>query len=130
MIDIEHHELQRVVQEDLGQRLTVIVTRLGYTPASVQAQQQAIDDIRAKCRKDGIYYPPMVPVLLHKAKAIEWLRRDLDYKSVRIHVKNFITKYPEETPHSLAQAIARAFPEYAQAQFDKQVLRQRGESLH
>lgn len=74
---------------------------------------QLVKDHRTSWRLRGVNCPPLVAVIFPEEGYVHVLRADLDTKGVQAAVLGFKKMFPLMSTEELAQAMHRAFPDYA-----------------
>lgn len=117
MINDENHPKMVLATEQLFARIKHFTGRR-FANGELHDLQKIVKDHRVACKLNGVNYPELVPMILHKQGGIDLVRKDLEPAGVRAALYNLIQKYPNAEPDELAHAVRTAFPHYRPSMFE------------
>lgn len=109
MISDESHPLMIEALRQLKFRVQLRVG-LPCTPSNVDSMHRTVRDHRAQWRMKGVDFPELVPLVIYRVGIIDWVRADLDSRSIVVKIVNFVRAHTDVTMPEVVEAFRRAYP--------------------
>jgi hypothetical protein len=112
MIELEHAPQKAQILADLKRTLDAVRRTHRMGQSLVDAVGEVLAFTTERCKRMGIAFPPLVPLILQRSELIMLVRRDWDLPALQTHIVNTCFELAGVDMLEIAQEVKRAFPHF------------------
>lgn len=98
--------------QQLASRIGTVFRRRGMDNHTFRITTEIIEDHARWCKREGIKFPALVPMVLTGVREIKLFRKDLEKEGIQSMITTIAKECPNVTAMEIAGALRLAYPGY------------------